>query len=315
MGQPWGLSGPQFLGIYAAAIAAVIIIVLLSRRAMRTVPGAFPARELSPYEVGYLSGGPRRAAEVIIAELAGTGALRVDSRGRLSETGPGVRSGQFADSFSRVWPHGMRPGGERTARVRDQLSADPHVGGIGADLRARSLLISRARLSRLRMITAATIAVLLIVGIARIIEGTSNHRPVSYLVMLVIGAAIVGAGLLRAACGGNQPTSLGARYLVSRPWSVPQGPVAAGLGQPGLPGFTAIPGLAGAAGGYGGSSPREIAAGGATLFGVALAGFSAVEDPGLRAALIAGMPTSGGSSSCGGSGCGGGGCGGGGCGG
>jgi hypothetical protein len=52
MGQPWGLSGPQFLGIYAAAILAVIIVVLLARRAMRTVPGAFPARELSPWGCG-----------------------------------------------------------------------------------------------------------------------------------------------------------------------------------------------------------------------------------------------------------------------
>jgi uncharacterized protein (TIGR04222 family) len=301
MGQPWGLSGPQFLGVYAAAIAAAIIIVLLFRRAMRTVPGAFPATELSPYEVGYLSGGPRRAAEVIIAELAGTGALRVDSRGRISEAVRsihGVRSGQFADSFSRLWPHAMPPGGERVARVRDRLSAHPRVSGIGADLRARSLLISRARLTRLRIVTVAVIAVLLIAGIARIIEGAGNHRPVSYLVMLVIGAAIAGIGLLRAACGANQLTSLGARYLASRPWSAPQGAVAAGLGRPAAPGFTAIPG------GYGG----------AALFGVALAGFSAVEDPGLRTALIAGLPTtSGGSSSDGG--CGGGGCGGGGCGG
>ena len=122
MGQPWGLSGPQFLGIYAAAIVAVIIIVLLFRRAMRRVPGASPARELSPYEVGYLSGGPRRAAEVIIAELAGTGALRVDSRGRLSEAGAGLRSGPFAGSVDRAWPDGMPPGGVRTARVRDRLS-------------------------------------------------------------------------------------------------------------------------------------------------------------------------------------------------
>jgi uncharacterized protein (TIGR04222 family) len=299
MGQPWGLSGPQFLGVYVAALAAVIIVVLLFRRAMRSAPGTYPAPELSPYEVGYLSGGPRRAAEVIIADLAGAGDLRVDSRGRISEPArsiPGVRSGPFADSFNRIWPDGMPPDGERTARVRDRLSADPRVTGIGAGLRARSLLISGARLSRLRMVTAAAIAVLLIAGIARIIEGAGNHRPVTYLVMLVIGAAIASIALARAACGANQPTSLGARYLSSRPWSVPQGLSA----------------------GYGGvirPSPGEVVAG-ASLFGVALAGLGAVEDPGLRTALIAGLPsTSGGSSSCGGGGCGGGGCGGGGCGG
>jgi hypothetical protein len=275
MGQPWGLSGPQFLGVYAAALAAVIIVVLLFRRAMRSVPGTFPATELSPYEVGYLSGGPRRAAEVIIAELAGTGDLRVDSRGRISEAGACVRSGPFAGSFDRAWPVGMPPGGERTAR---------------------SLLIPGPRLSRLRMVTTGAIAVLLIAGLARIIEGAGNHRPVSYLVMLVIGAAVASIVLARAACGANQPTSLGARYLSSRPWSVPQGLSA----------------------GYGGvirPSPGEVVAG-ASLFGVALAGLGAVEDPGLRTALIAGLPsTSGGSSSCGGGGCGGGGCGGGGCGG
>ena len=168
MGQPWGLSGPQFMGVYAVALAAVIIIVLLFRRAMRSAPGTFLATELSPYEVGYLSGGPRRAAEVIIAELAGTGDLRVDSRGRISEAGAGIRSGPFAGSFDRAWPDGMPPGGVRTARVRDRLSADPRVTAMGAGLRARSLLIPGPRLSRLRMVTGAAIAVLLFGGVARI---------------------------------------------------------------------------------------------------------------------------------------------------
>jgi hypothetical protein len=55
----------------------------------------------------------------------------------------------------------------------------------------------------------------------------------------------------------------------------------------------------------------------AALIGVALAGYAAVPDDSLRAALLAGMPSaasSGGGCSCGGGGCGGG-CGGGGCGG
>jgi hypothetical protein len=58
MGKPWGLSGPQFLGVYAAVLAAVII-ALPSRRAMRAAPGTFPATELSPCEVGYLTASGR----------------------------------------------------------------------------------------------------------------------------------------------------------------------------------------------------------------------------------------------------------------
>jgi uncharacterized protein (TIGR04222 family) len=57
--------------------------------------------------------------------------------------------------------------------------------------------------------------------------------------------------------------------------------------------------------------PGLTAAGGdAALLGIALAGLAAVEDPTLRTALLAGMPSSGGGGGCGGGGCGGGGCGG-----
>lgn len=56
------------------------------------------------------------------------------------------------------------------------------------------------------------------------------------------------------------------------------------------------------------SLPGRTAAGGeAALLGIALAGLAAVEDPALRTALLAGLPSSGGD----GGGCGGGGCGGG----
>ena len=55
------------------------------------------------------------------------------------------------------------------------------------------------------------------------------------------------------------------------------------------------------------SLPGLTATGGeAALLGIALAGLAAIEDPTLRTALLAGMPSSGGGGGCGGGGCGGG---------
>jgi uncharacterized protein (TIGR04222 family) len=300
MDQPWGLSGPQFLGIYAAAIVAQIIIVVLFRRAVRRVPGSPAALTLSPYDVGYLQGGSNRAAEVVIAGLAGIGALRVDSTGKISEAGPGARSGPFADCFGRAWPDGMAPGGETTAAVRKRLSSDPRITGIEERLRARSLMVSRSRVRAARITALVLTAALLGTGIARIVEGAGNHRPVGGLVILVILAGLAGlAELMHMAGDSDEKTTLGARYLSERPWSAPHGALVQGGVQP-------------AGAGYAGIGGAAAAAGSAALFGVALAGFSAVDDESLRTALIAGIPVSASSSSCGGGGCGGcgGGCGG-----
>src|SRR6201999_1140212 len=83
MNQPWGLSGPQFLEVYGAATAAVIVIPLLARQVTRWLPAGRRdpgAGGPEPAQAGYLAGGPRRAAEVIVAELGQAGALRVSNQ-------------------------------------------------------------------------------------------------------------------------------------------------------------------------------------------------------------------------------------------
>ena len=83
MGQPWGLSGPEFIGVYIAGLAAVICIPMVFRQVIRGAPSR-PARDLDPYEVAYLAGGPSRVAQLVVTEQIGCGALRVDSSGRVT---------------------------------------------------------------------------------------------------------------------------------------------------------------------------------------------------------------------------------------
>jgi hypothetical protein len=132
------------------------------------------------------------------------------------------------------------------------------------------------------------------------VEGASNHRPVGLLVLFLIITGIF--CLVSIFITPDLTTRGGTRYLRQLKRSQKAGFAAPVTSPAYLPGAV-----------FG--APTVLAEG--ALFGVALAGFAAVEDPTLRSALLAGMPTSSGGSSCssGGGGCGGGGCGGGGCGG
>ena len=289
MSQPWGLSGPQFLGVYAAGIGLTIAIPLIFRQVIRRVPEREMLRQLDPYEVGYLVGGPRRVAEMIVAGQVDSGALRVDSAGKLSEADRSARTGPYADSLDRITPAGM-PDGLRTSAIREKLRSDPVIAGIGRSLRADEFIVSTGRTTALRLVTAVSMVALLITGILRMIEGASNHRPIGFLFMLILLSVFVDIALLASVLMRPPPSTAGAAYLrrlretreSSRSLVAPGAAVA-------------------------------MLAGEAVLLGVALEGFGGVQDEATRAALIAGMPSSsgGGGGGCGGGGCGGGGCGGG----
>jgi uncharacterized protein (TIGR04222 family) len=288
MSQPWGLSGPQFLGVYAAGIGLTVAIPLIFRQVIRRVPGREMTRQLDPYEVGYLVGGPRRVAEMIVAGQVDSGALRVDSAGKLSETDRSARTGPYADSLDRITPAGM-PDGLRTSAIREKLKSDPAIAGICRGLRADEFIVSSGRITVLRLVTAVPMVALLITGILRMIEGASNHRPVGFLFMLILLSLFADIALIALILLVPPSSTAGAAYLkrLRETRESSRSLVAPGAAV-------------------------TMLAGEAVLLGVALEGFGGVQDEATRAALLAGIPSSsgGGGGGCGG-GCGGGGCGGG----
>jgi uncharacterized protein (TIGR04222 family) len=301
MSQPWGLSGPQFLVIYGVGIAVILGVSFLLRLLVRFASGADTGRQLDPYEVGYLAGGPTRAAQVVIADFTASGAVRVDSTGRVSVAdraafdrqsaflGEGVTSA--ATPFPELW----LPAGVSVHQFQGKIAQLPALAAIRARLRAEGLLVSPARTAMVRIVLLALWAVLLVTGGLRLAEGAHNHRPIGDLEDLVVLSAF--ACLFTVVSNwsrlGNLATFRGARLLRRLQWR-------------GAADFS--PGLAG--------NGLEFGHGieSAALLGVALAGFAAVTDQSMRSALLAGLPSSsgGGGGYSGGAGCGGGGCGGGG---
>jgi uncharacterized protein (TIGR04222 family) len=337
MSQPWGLSGPQFLVIYGVGTAVVTVVPFLVRLLIRSVSSAGADRQLDPYEVGYLAGGPTRAAQVVIADFVASGAVRVDSSGRvygadqaaferqsafLAEgADPGQLGGMrdrilagvtgVAPLFAELW----MPAGLSVHQFQGKIAGLPGMAAIKARLRAEGLLVSSARAAMVRMMSLMLWAALFVTGGLRLAEGAHNHRPTGNLQGLVVLSAFVCLFSLAANWSrlANLTTFRGAR-LVRRLRSeerrrekeaARQSRRGAAAFSPRLAGY---PGLAGNGFGLG------AGIGSAALFGVALVGFAAVEDESMRSALLAGLPSSSGGSSGGdggGGGCGGGGCGGG----
>ncbi len=318
MSQPWGLSGPQFLVIYAVGAAAIVVVTFLLRLLIRFGSSAGAGRPLDPYEVGYLAGGPTRAAQVVIADFVASGAVRADSSGRVSVADRAAFDRQSAllregaGGAAAPFPELELPAGISVHQFQGRIAQLPAMAAIQARLRGEGLLTSPARAAAVRIVSLALWAALFVTGGLRLAEGAHNHRPTGDLQGLVVLSAFLclyslvrnwsrltnlstfrGAGLLRELRSAERRREREA----ARP------------SRRGAVVFS--PGLAG--NGFG----LDAGIGSAALFGVALAGFAAVTDNSLRSALLAGLPSSSGGSSCGGGGggCGGGGCGGGGCGG
>jgi uncharacterized protein (TIGR04222 family) len=324
MHQPWGLSGPQFLVIYGVAIGVVLVVPFLLRLLIRFASSADADRQLHPYEVGYLAGGPTRTAQVVIAGFTASGAVRVDSSGRVTvadRAALGRRSAFLSEGVAdapTLFPELWLPAGVSVPQFQGKIAQLSAIAAIQGRLQADGFLVSRTRSAMVRNVSLTLWAALFVTGGLRLAEGALNHRPIHDLEGLVVLCVFF---CLYSVAAGNwiRPTDLttfrGAGLLRRlRSTERHREKEAARQSRRGVAVFS--PGLAG--NGFGPGTGTESAA----LFGVALAGFAAIADESTRSALLAHLPRFYGGSSCGGGGgggCGGGGggggCGGGGCGG
>lgn len=277
--------------VYSAGFGAILLISAVIWQIMRGMPSRRPVRQLDHYEVAFLAGGKQRVAEVAIAELIDRGALRVNSKGRIYEADPSARFGPFGASAGMISAAGITTHG-----LRAKIGGNPGMKAIPARLRADGLLMSVERVTALRWLIVLMMSALAGTGIARLLEGHANHRPIGDLLFIFALSIVLGGWLVSVTFKSSPVTRYGRWHLRQlRKAPLVEGvPLGTGLGSPQY------------------SVQGGMAVATAAVFGVALWGFKAIPDQTVRAALIAGLPTSSSVSGCGGGGCGGGGCGGGG---
>ncbi|MEW2297249.1 TIGR04222 domain-containing membrane protein [Streptomyces sp. NPDC006743] len=283
MNAPWGFTGPQFLGLYAAGFAVAVLLGVAVRRAVRRFSSATDTSFVPDvYTIAWIVGGARQVVSTAIFALVQRGHLRRAQDGTL------IFCNSVPDEpVQRAVLEAARTREATTATLVHEAAGQlPEIRRVGDAARRLGLLPSRTRRLAGRL-AGLPMLVLIGVGIARVVNGVHLGRPVGWLVTFLLVSLVVAAVFV---CTPPRITPAG-WYAVRnsggsrRP--VPWGPAADGPKVP------------------------------ASVVAIAMTGWINLPDPTLRSSLFSGFSSSSSSSSSssgggwGGSSCGGG-CGGGG---
>jgi uncharacterized protein (TIGR04222 family) len=201
-GDTWGVSGPEFLGIYAVLAIAALLMAVGWRAWTVRAPGRPAPADLcpsSPPELALLSSdGKSRALAASVIGLWAAYALDAGPGGTVAASGPLPAT---AGDLDRA----VHAAAATPRRLRDLLR-DPEVRAalrrMSRELTGRGLLAARwrARLGTLPLLAVAAL------GIARVIAGLANDKPVNYLIdatLATLAAAAACVAVPRIAPGGR----------------------------------------------------------------------------------------------------------------
>jgi uncharacterized protein (TIGR04222 family) len=179
MTDTWGIPGPLFTGLYLGLLLIPLLYALLRARALlRGHAGGSPQ---TAEELALLTGERTRVGEVVIARLLERGLARMDGTGRLHR----VRSGS-SDVLDRAALERISKTGTSVDAVRTTVCRLPAVAELEAGLAARGLVTVVRKLRSSRVSASVAYWVLFVVGVARLIAGSSAGHPVGYLLGLLV---------------------------------------------------------------------------------------------------------------------------------
>ncbi|HEX6077400.1 MAG TPA: TIGR04222 domain-containing membrane protein [Micromonosporaceae bacterium] len=191
--ETWGFSGPDFLKVYiglGAAVSALAVILFLWTRYRSGTPhrdSRASAGDLTPADAAYLRGGPAAAVLCALAALRTRGLVLAPSRRRLATSRtsvPGETSGLERAVHEAVRRQAPYRRIARAPQVREELDA------VDTKLTDMGLLSPGPHRTVLRAVELAMFAILA-VGIARIVAGIGNQKPVGYLLLSLVGFGTV----------------------------------------------------------------------------------------------------------------------------
>jgi uncharacterized protein (TIGR04222 family) len=192
-----------FLLLYASLMLAGIAALFIGRRRMRARVAAHGG-ELSVWETACLAAGPERAVDAAIADLLQRRAIVLEPDGqRLRLTAePATLPEPLSVVARRV---GLR--GNIDAVIKDSL---PWLDGPLRALVTRGLLLAPADAAKAALQPVLPLALVLLLGLAKIAVGLSRDKPIGILAFL---CAVTGAIVLITAFKRPQRTRAGDALL------------------------------------------------------------------------------------------------------
>ncbi|MGH8906282.1 MAG: TIGR04222 domain-containing membrane protein [Egibacteraceae bacterium] len=180
--NPFVLTGPQFLRLYAVLLVISVVVAWVARqRALGTAAAAAMPADLDIYERAVLSTGTtQRAVDVALKQLA-DGGLRIDGKGLVDPDPRPVA----AHPVERAVLTCIDEVPTHITAVRGRAARHAALEGLRDRLVDAGLLISPQMRARARGATLAFVP-LLVLGMARLGRGSQLGRPVGYLVILLM---------------------------------------------------------------------------------------------------------------------------------
>ncbi|MCO8276358.1 TIGR04222 domain-containing membrane protein [Actinoplanes sp. TRM 88003] len=208
MNDTWGISGPTFLTYFIGATIAIAIIAAVHRKALFRGDRSARVDNLGPQQVAYLNGGDRLAIYSSMGGLRAAGALG---------TGPGrilVRTGPLPSGVTPLDSavYNAAGNGVRTRDLPNDQWVASAVEQLRDNLERTGLAVSAGKMREARLWVLAGLA-LVAIGIARVVAGIGNDKPVTFIVIATIAAFVVTLTLLRTRRWATDAAHKGLRDL------------------------------------------------------------------------------------------------------
>jgi uncharacterized protein (TIGR04222 family) len=180
-------AGP-FLVLYAALALTAVAVVVVARYSIGPEPAAPAADDLGLLELAWLHGGPARAADTVLLCFLAANAAEVDPTRREIRFSP-------LPAYARdAWPDIFGPFASHAAGIASRAQFHRSVGtefdAVRQRLVQRGLAASPAELVRFTTLVWGLVAMPLLLGISKIIVGSSRGKPVGILTVLVLATLV-----------------------------------------------------------------------------------------------------------------------------
>ena len=210
--NPFDISGPDFLRLYAVLLAVLVVVAGIVRHSLRTPADDPGPLQLDPYQTAFLAGGYQAAAEAAMVALTARGVLNLDPGWRLQAVTvqpmlqhPVEQAIFAAAAASSPDAPQWGPARRRTRRGSEarqqavpgatvrtlEAAARPALAEVERELRRMGLYMGPAQISNVRAVPTLIVLAAGVLGGVRLARGMILGRPVGYLIGLLIVTIIL----------------------------------------------------------------------------------------------------------------------------
>jgi uncharacterized protein (TIGR04222 family) len=187
--NPFNLAGPQFLIFYVAICAFAILAAYVLRQYFRNDAPPSNDTPLTPYEIACLGGGVPGVLRACLATLVAENRLTLVTEENATSFRANGPPRAADHDIERIM---LREASQKDPATAGELldAARPAAQSIQSSLQARRLMESSESFAPARWAPIALLSMVFMVGAAKVLVGISRDRPVTFLVLVLIGLGL-----------------------------------------------------------------------------------------------------------------------------